>query len=117
MQLFDRLERQPAFLQHVERIYVATTEAEPAAIKMASLTIVGNLIGPRFELRRPGGQLVRIGPATWNLLVAGPSGLGRKSTAGDVGMGLARAASREWRRLAPPLGRRGGGGQVGGGGP
>jgi hypothetical protein len=101
MRLFDLLARQPAFLDRVERVYVPTTEVEPAAIKMAALTVVGNLVGSRFVLRRPGGQVVKVGATTWNLLVAGPSGLGRKTTCADIAMSLARAASREWRLLAP----------------
>lgn len=101
MRLFDDLDYTPAFLLHVVDAYGPTTEADPDGIKLAALTVVGCLLGTRASLRRPNGRLVRTGPVTWNTLVAGASGIGRKSTTADVAVDLVRAAGRSWAAQAP----------------
>lgn len=91
------LPRLPAFLERVIEVYEPTTEAHMPAVAVCTLTMVGCLIGRRALVRRPSGRLVKIGPACWNTLVAGPSGMGRKSTAADIATdALAAAANRVW---------------------
>jgi hypothetical protein len=102
--LFDELPRMPAFLERVLEVYGPTTEADPQAIAMSALTLVGCLAGRRTYLRRPSArQPVRTGPTCWNTLIAGASGLGRKSTAGGVATDMARKANLAWWSQAPQM--------------
>lgn len=95
------LPRLPAFIQRVLDVYEPTTEAHMPAVAVCALTVVGCLVGRRAQVRRSNGRLVKIGPACWNTLIAGPSGMGRKSTAADIATeGFVPTANRMWELQA-----------------
>lgn len=96
MRLFDP-DRLPEFVGRFGECYGATTEAHIDGLRMAALTLVGCLVGPRAHVRKANGDRIKLGPLTWNTLIAAPSGMGRKSTTANTAISLARGANELWR--------------------